>query len=91
MNELDLAVRLDRIEAALKQLIEQRAEKQWYTTAEVAHDRSKAEFTVREWCRLGRVHAEKRACGRGLAQEWVISHAELCRIRDEGLLPIAKD
>jgi hypothetical protein len=91
MNYPDMIERLNRIEATLKQLLDQRTSKEWYTTAEVAHDQSKAEFTVREWCRLGRVHAEKRACGRGRAQEWVISHEELCRIRNEGLLPFTKD
>lgn len=87
----DVTERLDRIETVLKQLVEERTIKEWYTTAEVAKSESKAEFTVREWCRQGRVNAQKRACGRGRAQEWIISHAELLRIRNEGLLPIAKD
>ncbi len=87
-DELTLLVqRLDRIEAALAELLQQKAVKDWYTTAEVAGLLGKAEFTVREWCRLGRVHAEKRECGRGLSQEWIISHQELARIRNEGLLP----
>jgi hypothetical protein len=79
--------RLDRLEALLNQLVQQRAVKDWYTTAEAAQLLGKAEFTVREWCRLGRVNARKRACGRGRAQEWAISHQELQRIRNEGLLP----
>ena len=64
-------------------------EKQWYTTAEAAEVLDRAFFTVREWCRHGRIHAEKRACGRGLAKEWCISSTELQRIRNEGLLPVA--
>lgn len=79
--------RLDRIEALLRALVEQRTVKDFYTTAEAAEVLRRAEWTVREWCRLGRVHAEKRACGRGASQEWIISHAELERIRNEGLLP----
>jgi hypothetical protein len=79
--------RLERIEAALHLLVQQRAEKDWYSTAELAELLGKAEFTVREWCRLGRVNARKRECGRGQSQEWVISHAELERIKNEGLLP----
>jgi hypothetical protein len=79
--------RLERIEAALQQLVEQRTTREWYTTAELAQLLDKAEFTIREWCRLGRVRADKRRCGRGRSQEWIISHAELERIRNEGLLP----
>ena len=79
--------RLDKFEALLTQLVQQRAVKDWYTTAEAAQLLGRAAFTVREWCRLGRVHARKRACRRGRAQEWAISHQELQRIRNEGLLP----
>ena len=79
--------RLDRIEAMLRTLLEQRTVKDFYTTAEAAEILNRAEWTVREWCRLGRVNADKRPCGRGASQEWIISHAELQRIRNEGLLP----
>jgi hypothetical protein len=79
--------RLERIEAMLRTLIEQRTVKDFYTTSEVAEILRRAEWTVREWCRLGRVNAEKRACGRGTSQEWIIAHVELERIRNEGLLP----
>jgi hypothetical protein len=85
-----LVERLDRIEAALHQLLVQETVKEWYATSEVAKILGKAEFTVREWCRLGRVHANKRDCGRGLSQEWIISHEELRRIQNEGLLPLPK-
>ena len=83
-----LVQRLERIEAVLAELLRQKTVKDWYSTAEVAQLLGKAEFTVREWCRLGRVHAEKRECGRGLSQEWIISHQELTRVRNEGLLPL---
>lgn len=79
--------RLERIEATLRLLVDQRTTKEWYTPAEVAQRLGKAEFTVREWCRLGRIHAEKRRCGRGRSQEWMIARAELERIQNEGLLP----
>jgi Helix-turn-helix domain len=59
----------------------------WYSTCEFATTLGRSEFTVREWCRLGRIHAEKRACGRGSTREWMISASELQRVRDEGLLP----
>jgi len=83
----ELLSRLTKIETLLASLVEQRTIKEWYSTAEVATLLGKAEFTVREWCRLGRVHAEKKKSGRGIASEWIVSHAELTRIRNEGLLP----
>jgi hypothetical protein len=86
----EVLTRLRRIELLLARLIEQRVAKEWYSTAEVAGILSRAEFTVREWCRLGRVRAEKRPCGRGQAGEWMISHAELTRVQNEGLLPDAR-
>lgn len=85
----DLTARLVRIEQALELLVQQRTVKNWYSTAEVAQLLGKAEFTVREWCRLGRVHAQKKTCGRGVASEWIVSHEELTRVRNEGLLPEA--
>lgn len=83
----ELLSRLTKIETLLASLVEQRTVKEWYSTAEVATLLGKAEFTVREWCRLGRVHAEKKKSGRGVAGEWIVGHAELTRIRNEGLLP----
>lgn len=83
----NLIQRLERIEQTLQLLVEQRTVKEWYSTAEIAKLLGKAEFTVREWCRLGRVNAQKRKCGRGVNSEWIISHEELNRIRNEGLLP----
>jgi hypothetical protein len=88
MNREDILERLDRIEAALARLTIQRLEKDYYTTAEISRILGRAEFTVREWCRLGRVWAEKRPCGRGRSKEWIISREELERIRNEGLLPL---
>jgi hypothetical protein len=83
----DVLTRLAKIEALLAALVELKTVKEWYTTAEVAAILKKAEFTVREWCRLGRIHANKKASGRGTAGEWIISHEELVRIRNHGLLP----
>lgn len=80
--------RLERMEAMLAFLVEQRTVKDWYSTDEFAQLVGKAEFTVREWCRLGRVHAEKKHSGRGSHASWVISHAELLRYQREGLLPL---
>lgn len=83
-----LETRLGRMESLLQQLVEQKAVKDWYSTKEVAERLGKAEFTVREWCRNGRLHAEKKGSGRGPHAGWVISHQELLRYQREGLLPV---
>jgi hypothetical protein len=59
---------------------------EWYSTDEFARLVAKAEFTVREWCRHGRIKAQKRLSGRGNSPAWVISHEELLRYQREGLL-----
>jgi hypothetical protein len=86
----ELLERLGKVEAALVHLTRERTVKEWYSTGEVAEMLGRAEFTVREWCRLGRVRAEKRQCGRGRAREWMIARAELLRIQNEGLRPLAE-
>ena len=87
MMELILA-QLERIENQLDSLIEQRATQDWYDTRTAGEILDRSAYSVREWCRLGRVKAEKRVCGRGTAKEWMISHDELQRIKSQGLLPI---
>ena len=62
----------------------------WFTTSEVAEQLKRSSFTVREWSRLGRINAEKRAVGRGCALEWMICADEVKRIREFGLLPRAR-
>jgi hypothetical protein len=84
----ELVARLDRMEGMLAALLDRETAKEWYTTEEFARLVGKAEFTCREWCRHGRVRAEKRTSGRGAHPAWVISHAELLRYRREGLLPV---
>ncbi|MDP1796582.1 MAG: hypothetical protein Q8K78_03835 [Planctomycetaceae bacterium] len=90
MIEQQVVDRLDRIEESLRLILRERVVQKFYSTADVAKLVGKAEFTVREWCRLGRINAEKRSCGRGNAQEWMISHAELQRVQSEGLLPLSR-
>jgi hypothetical protein len=86
--------RLTALERVLVELSDQSVRgalvKEYYTTQEVALILKKRPYTVREWCRLGRVRGEKSHCGRGLDEEWRISHAELTRIQNEGLLPSPK-
>lgn len=71
-------------------LLNQRVVRDYYSTEQAAKMLGKANWTVREWCRQGRIYAEKRYSGRGKARDWVISHAELQRIEKEGLLPSGK-
>jgi len=78
--------RLSRIEQMLAVLVERQTVREWYTTEEAARLLGKAEFTIREWCRLGRIRAEKRKSGRGAFASWVVSHDELLRYQREGLL-----
>ena len=85
---LDVVVsRLERIESALAVLLDRHETRDWYDTATVAEILDRSSYQVREWCRAGRVSAEKRACGRGRSREWMISHEELMRIKCFGLLP----
>ena len=87
---MTLEERLEKIEAMLVVLVERQAVREWYTTEQVAQLLGKAEFTVREWCRLGRLKAEKRMSGRGAYPAWIVSHAELLRYQREGLLPFRR-
>ncbi len=84
--DIELVARLDRIERMLAALVERQAAKEWYTTEEFARVVGKAEFTVREWCRLGRIRAQKRRSGRGAFPSWVVAHDELLRYQRDGLL-----
>ena len=87
MDQLtNIVDRLQKIEDLLHQLVKRETAKDWYTTEEIAKKLGRAEFTVREWCRLGRIDAEKRQSGRGKYQAWVVSHDELERYQREGLL-----
>ena len=79
--------RLARIEQLLASLVEREAVREFYTTDEFARLVGKAEFTCREYCRLGRLRAVKQGSGRGRHRAWVIPHDELLRFRREGLRP----
>jgi len=74
MNEplTEVVERLSRIEVMLESLLREKTVKDWYSTAEVAVLVGKAEYTVREWCRLDRVHATKKLHARG---------AHMCRTK----------
>jgi hypothetical protein len=65
--------------------------KAYCTTVEAAKLLGKRPYTVREWRRLGRVRGEQAAFGRGLDEEWRISHDELARVQNEGMLRVKRE
>lgn len=83
----ELSTRLDRIESMLRFIMEREQKRQWYSVEEFARHVGRAPFTVREYCRLGRVNATKKLSGRGEVPEWAIAHEEMERYEREGLLP----
>jgi hypothetical protein len=81
---------LERIETMVAAILNKQKVQEWYTTKEIALMFDKAEHTVREWCRNGRIHAEKQGSGRGASQAWVVSHAGVQSYQKVGLLPPKK-
>jgi transposase len=86
---MSIEERLERIEAMLAVLVGRQQVRESYSVEEFARIVGRAEFTVREWCRHGRIHAHKKESGRGAYAAWAISHAELLRFQREGLLPVS--
>lgn len=78
-----LADRVDGLGRRIDALIVGRAGKAAYSTEEVALLVRRAPWTVREWCRHGRVRAAKRPG----TDKWVITDDELRRLQAEGPLP----
>lgn len=81
----NLEERLEKIESMLAVLVERQQVREWYSVEEFARIVGRSEFTCREWCRLGRISAEKKSSGRGAYAAWAISHSELQRFQREGL------
>jgi len=84
---MTLEDRLTRIEAMLSVLVQGQQTREWYSIEEFARLVGRSEFTCRQRCRLGRIAARKKACGRGAHAFWAIAHSELERFQREGLLP----
>lgn len=90
MIDAEMKTWMDKVEQLLAVLVQRQTVKDWYSIEQFAEIVGKAEFTVRNWCRLGRLHAEKKGSGRGTFQEWAVSHAELLRYQKNGLLPLTQ-
>jgi Helix-turn-helix domain len=86
----DILIRLERLECMIALLLERQTIREFYSTEEFARLVGRSEFTVREYCRLGRIKAEKRMSGRGAYPAWCISHDELLRFQRQGLLPLRR-
>jgi len=82
---MTLEQRLEKIEELLVVLVERQQVREYYSVEEFARIVGRADFTIREYCRLGRLRAEKKDSGRGAHASWAISHAELLRFQKEGL------
>jgi hypothetical protein len=80
--------RLEYIESLLVILVQRQTVKDYYEIEEFAKVVGKSCFTCREYCRLGRIRADKKLSGRGAHARWVVSHQELLRYQREGLLPL---
>jgi len=66
------------------------AAREWFSPDEVARLVGRAAYSVREWCRLGRIQARKRDCGRGRYLAWAIHVDQVRFYLDHGLRPIPK-
>jgi len=82
--------RLERIESLLSRLIGKEPAKEAYSVADVAKIVGRSQFQVREWCRLGRIKAKKKECGRSRAKEWMIPAGELAAYQSFGLRPMGR-
>ena len=84
---MSIEERLEKIEAILIVLADRQTIKEFYEIEEFAKLVGKSCFTCREWCRLGRIRADKKLSGRGAYARWVVPHTELLRYQKEGILP----
>ncbi len=78
---------MERAFADLRTVVTKQPAKEVYLVDEFAKIVKRRPYTVREWCRLGRIRAKRALCGRGYSTEWRIPHEELVRYQNEGLLP----
>jgi hypothetical protein len=82
-----LSEQVARLAAMLEDIRDKKPTKEFYGVAEVAAMVGRSEYQVREWCKSGRIRAEKRSCGHGPHKEWAIPHAELTSYQSLGLRP----
>lgn len=83
---VEILDRLRRLEEKLDHVSVSSPTRSHYSASEVAEILGNSLGTVQKWCREGRIRCAKRAAGRGRAKEWSVTHEELVRIQNEGLL-----
>ena len=81
--------RLERIERLLGELVSARRQGLLHRRAVRRAGRARP-FTVRQWCNLGRIHAERSMTRSGACQMWAISQEEYLRFQRFGLLPVRR-
>ncbi len=81
---------LSALSSMVRQLLDRAIVKSHYSVEEFSGLVGKAEYTVRQWCNLGRINAEKSMTQSGSTTRWVISRAEYERYSREGLMPLQK-
>jgi hypothetical protein len=89
--EMSIEEMLRELRAMVLLLVQRETVKDFYEIEEFAKIVGKSCFTCREWCRLGRISADKKLSGRGAYARWVVPHSEILRYQKEGLLPVAKN
>jgi hypothetical protein len=82
---MTLEDRLNKIETLLMALIGRQETKEWYSVQEFSRLIGRSPITCRQWCRLGRILASKKASGRGAHCGWAISNEEVLRYQRDGL------
>lgn len=83
----ELSEQIARLTAMLEDMRDRKPTKEFYGVAEVAEIVGRSPYQIREWCKSGRIKAQKRACGHGPHKEWAIPHDELTSYQSLGLRP----
>lgn len=79
---------LRRSESLLNDLADSAVTREWYTVLQLAERWDKSTYTIADWCRTGRLLAERANSGHGPHKSWRIAHEEVRRYEREGLRPV---